>query len=74
MSLRTTLKCFRNIYYDGFRTMPRWGRILCMIVMAKLLIMFIVFKLLLMPNYLNSRYSTEAEKSDHVLNNLITKP
>lgn len=67
-------KYIRDIYYDGFRTMPRWGKILCIIVITKVLIMFVVFKLLLMPNYLNSQYTTDEEKSEHVLNNLITKP
>lgn len=65
---------FKSIYYDGLRTMPRWGKILCMIVIAKLLVMFIVFKLLLMPNYLNSHYETDEEKSNHVFDNLTTKP
>jgi hypothetical protein len=36
--------------------------------------MFLVFKLFLMPNYLNSRYKTFQEKSDHVFEQLITKP
>lgn len=68
------LKYFRDVYYDGFRTLPRWGKVLFIIVLAKLLIMFVVFKLLLMPNYLNSRYTTDEEKSNHVLNHLTTKP
>ena len=68
------LRYIKSIYYDGFRTMPRWGKILCMIVIAKLLVMFIVFKLLLMPNYLNSHYETDEEKSNHVFDNLTTKP
>ena len=33
-----------------------------------------VFKLLLMPNYLNKTYATDEEKSNHVLQELITKP
>jgi len=41
---------------------------------AKLLVLFVVFKFLLMPNYLNTTYTTEQEKSNHVLNELITKP
>lgn len=63
-----------NIYQYGFTHLPRWGKILIVIVLAKLLVMFVVFKLLLMPNYLNSQYTTEQEKSNHVLNELITKP
>lgn len=68
------LKRLWNIYYDGFHHLPRWGKILIAIVLAKLFIMFVVFKLLLMPNYLNNQYTTDQEKSNHVLNTLITKP
>lgn len=63
-----------NLYYEGFRNMPTWGKILWTIIIAKLLIMFLVFKLLLMPNYLNTNYTTDEEKSNHVLEELITKP
>lgn len=68
------LKRLWSIYYDGFRHMPRWGKILMIIVLAKLFIMFVIFKLLLMPNYLNTQYTTDQEKSNHVLETLITKP
>lgn len=63
-----------QIYHDGFQHLPRWGKILVAIVLAKLFIMFVIFKLLLMPDYLNSQYTTDEEKSKHVLNELITKP
>lgn len=63
-----------NLYYEGFRNMPKWGKILWTIIIAKLLIMFVVFKLLLMPNYLNTNYTTDEEKSNHVLEELTTKP
>jgi hypothetical protein len=63
-----------RLYYDGFRNMPKWGKRLWLIVLVKLGIMFLVFKLLLMPNYLNSNYETFQEKSDHVFEQLITKP
>ena len=62
-----------NLYYDGFRTMPRWARTLWMIVILKILVMFLVFKLIFMPNFLNSRYSTDEEKSSYVLEELTTK-
>ena len=60
-----------DLYYDGFRNMPRWGRTLWLI---KLCIMFLVFKLWLMPNYLNSHYDSAEEKSNHVFEELTTKP
>ena len=48
-----------HIYYDGFSHLPKWGKILIAIVVAKLLVLFVVFKFLLMPNYLNTTYTTE---------------
>ena len=62
-----------NLYYDGFRQMPPWGRKLWLIILVKLFVMFLVFRLFLMPNYLNSRYTTTQEKSDHVFEQLTTK-
>lgn len=38
-----------HIYYDGFSHLPKWGKILIAIVVAKLLVLFVVFKFLLMP-------------------------
>lgn len=54
--------------------MPRWGKILWTVILVKLFVMFIVFKLFLMPNYLNSRFDSAEEKSDYVLEQLTTKP
>lgn len=65
------LKRIWHLYYDGFRHLPKWGQVLWIIILAKLLIMFLVFKMTLMPNYLNSNYTTDEEKSNHVLNELI---
>ena len=63
-----------DLYYDGFRNMPRCGRTLWLIIIIKLCIMFLVFKLWLMPNYLNSHYDSAEEKSNHVFEELTTKP
>ena len=63
-----------DLYYDGFRSMPRWGRTLWLIIINKLCIMFLVFKLWLMPNYLNSHYDSAEERSNHVFEELTTKP
>ena len=62
------------LYYDGFREMPRWGRVLWTLILIKLVIMFLVFKPFLMPNYLNSRYDTPVEKTNHVIKELTRKP
>ena len=63
-----------DLYYDGIRNMPRGGRTLWLIIIIKLCIMFLVFKLWLMPNYLNSHYDSAEEKSNHVFEELTTKP
>ena len=63
-----------DLYYDGVMNMPRWGRTLWLIIIIKLCIMFLVFKLWLMPNYLNSHYDSAEEKSNHVFEELTTKP
>ena len=68
------LKKVWRLYYDGFKNMPRWGRTLWLIIIIKLCIMFLVFKLWLMPNYLNSHYDSAEEKSNHVFEELTTKP
>lgn len=67
-------KCLWSIYYEGLSNLPRWAKIVLVIVAAKLLIMFVVFKMMLMPNYLNKHYQSEEEKSRHVLQELTTKP
>ena len=63
-----------DLYYDGFRNRRRWGRTVWLIIIIKLCIMFLVFKLWLMPNYLNSHYDSAEEKSNHVFEELTTKP
>ena len=68
------LKRIWSLYYDGFSHLPRWAKIVLAIVAVKLFIMFVVFKMLLMPNYLNSQYTTDKDKSNHVLNELTSKP
>ncbi len=68
------LKRVWHLYYDGFRDMPRWGKTLWAIILLKVLILFFVFKFLLMPDYLNTHYATDREKSEHVLNELTNKP
>ena len=63
-----------SIYYDGLTNLPRWAKIVLAIVIAKLLIMFIVFKMILMPNYLNTNYSNDNDRSNYVFQELINKP
>ncbi|WP_092348583.1 DUF4492 domain-containing protein [Desulfuromusa kysingii] len=61
-----------NFYYDGFRSMVV-GRTLWKIILIKLFIMFAILKLFFFPDFLATNFDTDAERADHVLNNL-TQP
>ncbi len=52
--------------------MPAWGRSLWIIILIKLFIMFAVLKLFFFRDTLKNRYSTEEERANHVLEELIT--
>ena len=61
-----------SFYVDGFRSMTT-GRTLWKIIFIKLFIMFAILKLFFFPNYLNTNFTTDAERADHVLD-MITQP
>jgi hypothetical protein len=63
------LKQVFYLYYDGFRNMVV-GRTLWKLIFIKLFIMFAILKVFFFPNFLNTNFSTDAERADHVLNNL----
>ncbi len=56
-------------YVDGFRRM-KLGKTLWAIILIKLFIMFFVLKLFFFPNFLNSNFSTDKEKSEYILESL----
>ena len=57
-------------YRDGFRSM-RLGKTLWKIILIKLFILFAVIKWLFFPDYLHTRFATDEERANHVLENLI---
>ena len=61
-----------SFYYDGFRSMVL-GRTLWKIILIKLFIMFAILKVFFFPNFLATNFDTDAERADHVLQNL-TQP
>ncbi len=65
------IKIFR-FYYDGFRQMTV-GRTLWLIILIKLFVFFILFRLLFFPDFLDSRFHSEKDKGDYVIEQLITK-
>jgi hypothetical protein len=63
------LKKIVNFYVEGFQSMTV-GKKLWIIILVKLFIMFAVLKLFFFRDFLNSKYNTDAEKSNHVLEQL----
>ncbi len=55
-----------SFYRDGFKQMTL-GRTLWKIIIIKLVVMFAVLKLFFFPNYLNTNFSSDEQRADHVL-------
>jgi len=56
-------------YTDGFRRM-KVGKTLWKIIAIKLIIMFGVLKLFFFPDFLGTKFTTDEQRADHVLNEL----
>lgn len=54
-----------RFYVDGFRNMTV-GRYLWAIIIVKLAIFFLVFRLIFFPNVLNTNYDTDEERAEAV--------
>jgi len=59
-------------YYEGFKGMTI-GKKLWAIILLKLFIMFVILKLFFFKNFLNSKFESDEEKADYVIEQL-TKP
>lgn len=60
----------RDLYVDGFRNMTV-GRYLWAIILVKLAILFLVFRLFFFPDILSRDYDTDEQRSDAVREHLI---
>ena len=61
-----------RFYLDGFRSMTV-GRKLWALIIIKLVIFFLVFKLFLFPDILSRDYDTDEERAAAVRENLINR-
>jgi len=59
-----------RFYYDGFRTMSWWGRKVWIIILIKLFIMFLILRVFFFPDFLKSRFDSDSERGDYVLEQL----
>ncbi|MDH4322132.1 MAG: DUF4492 domain-containing protein [Desulfobulbaceae bacterium] len=61
-----------QFYRDGFRSMVL-GRTLWKIILIKLIVMFGVLKLFFFPDYLQTNFSNDRDRADHVLS-VLSRP
>ena len=66
------LKNILNLYIDGFKNM-KVGRRLWLIILVKLLIMFGILKVFFFNETLNTKFTSDEQKSDFVIENLTDK-
>jgi hypothetical protein len=62
------LKVYR-FYLDGFSRMTI-GKTLWKIIFIKLFIMFAILKLFFFPDFLQTNFSTDQQRADHVIHQL----
>lgn len=66
------MNILNKIYYfylDGFRSM-RLGKTLWLVIIIKLLIMFFILKLFFFRETINTKFSSQADKVEFILDNL----
>lgn len=61
-----------TFYKEGFQNMSVTGKKLWVIIFFKLLIMFGILKVFFFKNYLDSNFSSDKEKIEHVTERLTT--
>ncbi|HEX2969900.1 MAG TPA: DUF4492 domain-containing protein [Bacteroidales bacterium] len=71
--LKSRLTSLWRFYSEGFRNMSWWGRKVWIIIIIKLFIIFAVLKLFFFPDFLGSRFKSEEEKSNYVMEQLINQ-
>jgi len=72
MKKRRITKFFRSVfylYYDGFVNM-RVGKTLWTLIAIKLFVMFAIVKWLFFPNILQENFTTDAQRSQYILQQL----
>ena len=62
------IRIFR-FYYEGFKNMTV-GKRLWIIILIKLFVFFVILRLFFFPDFLKTRFDTDKERGDYVLEQL----
>lgn len=60
-----------HFYLEGFKNMGKWGRQVWIIIIVKLFVIFVLLKLFFFPDFLKTKFDTDDERSDYVLEQII---
>jgi hypothetical protein len=64
------LKQIVSFYFDGFKNLSVTSRKLWIIIFVKLFIMFAILKLFFFPDFLKTKFKTNTERSNYVIEQL----
>jgi hypothetical protein len=67
----SSLNSVLRFYSEGFKNMSGWGRKVWIIIIIKLFIMFAILKIFFFQDFLKSKYDTDKQRSEYVLDQLI---
>lgn len=57
-------------YYDGFRNLNWIGKRVWIIILIKAFIMFAILKIFFFQDFLNSKFDSDKEKSNYIIEQL----
>jgi len=66
------MKKFVDFYVNGFNNLPDWARSVWFIILLKLFIMFVIFKLFFFQNTLKVNFSSDEDRANYVIEQLTT--
>jgi hypothetical protein len=72
LNVMNYLKRIFFFYFDGFKSMTI-GKNLWLIILIKLFIIFLIFRLFFFPDFLDERFDSDQEKSEYVIDQLTNK-
>jgi uncharacterized membrane protein len=70
--MNTLIKKIYLFYYEGFKNM-KLGKSLWLLIAIKLFILFAVMKWLFFPNYLETHFQNDTQRSHYILEQLTKK-
>jgi hypothetical protein len=65
------IKSVFRFYVDGFRNMSSWGKKTWLVIIIKLFIIFAILRIFFFHDFLGSKFTDDAQKSEYVRNNIL---